>query len=87
MWVVLSWPESSLGFFCNMRSDELTKAVNAEQKEKRSKEGALGSFSGLEVEEYQGGFPTKEVEKPRRMATWVQVKKGGCRVHVTVDEN
>ena len=35
MWVVLSWPKSSLGFFCNMRSDELTKAVNAEQKEKK----------------------------------------------------
>lgn len=34
MWILLSWPKSPLGCFCNMRSDELTKAVNAEQKEK-----------------------------------------------------
>ena len=44
MWLVLSWPKSSLGFFCNKRSDKPTKAVNAEQKEKRSEEGAPGRF-------------------------------------------
>ncbi|KAB0380555.1 hypothetical protein FD755_008339 [Muntiacus reevesi] len=31
---------------------------------------ALGVHS---VEEYQGAFPAKEVEKPRRMATWIQI--------------
>lgn len=43
-----------------------------QSRKRKSEEGALGRCSGFEVEEYQGGFPTKEIEKPRRMATWIQ---------------
>lgn len=40
MWVLLSWPKSSLGCFCSMRSDELTK----QSRKRKSEEGALGRF-------------------------------------------